>query len=309
MTMAEAPPERRYFVAGQTVEAPRQEAALYVVSTPIGNLGDITLRALETLAGADVIACEDTRVTATLAQRFGLRAPLLPYHEHNAERQRPRLLAALAEGKAVALVSDAGTPLVSDPGYRLVRDVLEAGHRVIPIPGASAPLAALVASGLPSDTLLFAGFLPQKAGQRSRRLAELAAIPATLAFFESPHRLAASLAAMAEVLGDRAAVVARELTKKFETFQRGTLTELAAFYEENPPKGEIVVLIGPPEVQAHEEDAGNVEALLAEALQNMPVAAAAKDVARRTGLDRNEVYKLALALKAPAGDAEEETGS
>ncbi|NBN65687.1 16S rRNA (cytidine(1402)-2'-O)-methyltransferase [Microvirga tunisiensis] len=301
---AETGAGRRYFIGQHAYAAPAQDSALYIVSTPIGNLGDITLRALETLAAADVVACEDTRVTATLMQRFGLKAPLLPYHEHNAERQRPRLLAALAEGQVVALVSDAGTPLVSDPGYRLVRDVLAAGHRVVPIPGASAPLAGLVASGLPTDTLLFAGFLPQKAGARLRRLSELAPMPATLAFFESPHRLAASLAAMAEALGPREAVVARELTKRFETFQRGTLAELAAFYADNPPKGEIVVLVGPPAPQAPAEDADDVEALLRDALARQPVAAAAKEIARRTGRDRTEIYRLALALKAEAGESD-----
>lgn len=306
--MAETPAGRRFFIAEHAFTAPPQESALYIVSTPIGNLGDITIRALETLAAADVIACEDTRVTATLSQRFGLKAPLLPYHEHNAERQRPRLLNALAEGQVVALVSDAGTPLVSDPGYRLVRDVLAAGFKVVPIPGASAPLAGLVASGLPTDTLLFAGFLPQKSGARARRLVELATIPATLAFFESPHRLAASLTAMAESLGERDAVVARELTKRFETFQRGTLTELASFYEANPPKGEIVVIVGPPSQTAPDVDAADVEALLQTALAQMPVAAAAKDVAKRTGRDRAEVYRLALALKAEGSESEGQSG-
>ncbi|WP_439530367.1 16S rRNA (cytidine(1402)-2'-O)-methyltransferase [Pannonibacter sp.] len=306
--MAELLSERRFFIGEHAFAAPAQESALYIVSTPIGNLGDITIRALETLASAHVIACEDTRVTSTLSQRFGLKAPLLPYHEHNAERQRPRLLAALAEGQVVALVSDAGTPLVSDPGYRLVRDVLAAGFKVIPIPGASAPLAALVASGLPSDTLLFAGFLPQKAGARTRRLAELAIIPATLAFFESPHRLAASLAAMAETLGDREAVVARELTKRFETFQRGPLTELFAYYEANPPKGEIVVLVGPPAEVVPEVGEADVEAQLQVALARMSVAAAAKEVARQTGRDRAEVYHMALALKAGGGESDADTG-
>jgi 16S rRNA (cytidine1402-2'-O)-methyltransferase len=303
--MAETSADRRFFIGEHAYNSPAQESALYVVSTPIGNLGDITIRALETLAGADVIACEDTRVTATLTQRFGLKAPLLPYHEHNAERQRPRLLAALAEGQVVALVSDAGTPLVSDPGYRLVRDVLAAGHKVVPIPGASAPLAGLVASGLPTDTLLFAGFLPQKAGARARRLSELATIPATLAFFESPHRLSASLAAMAASLGEREAVVARELTKRFETFQRGTLSELCAYYEANPPKGEIVVLVAPPAEQKPDVDPADVETLLLAALAEMPVAQAAKDVAKRTGRDRAEIYRLALALKAEGGESDD----
>ncbi|ADZ68477.1 16S rRNA (cytidine(1402)-2'-O)-methyltransferase [Polymorphum gilvum] len=304
MTLADGAPARRYILAGHACAAPPLEPALYVVSTPIGNLGDITVRALETLAAADLICCEDTRVTATLTLRFGLAAPLMAYHEHNAERQRPKILAALAEGRTVALVSDAGTPLVSDPGYRLVRAVLEAGHRVVPVPGASAPLAALVASGLPSDTVLFAGFLPQKGGPRARRLAELAAVPATLVLFESPHRLAASLAAMAGALGAREAVVARELTKRFEEFRRGTLAELAAHFAEHPPKGEIVVLVAPAAEAAHEASEEDAEALLRVALADMPVAAAAKDVARRTGLDRKDLYQMALAIKGGGGEEE-----
>lgn len=289
---------RAFFIDDRHFPAPPLEPALYIVSTPIGNLGDITLRALETLAAVDMIACEDTRITATLTGRFGLKVPLLAYHEHNAARQRPRLLAALAEGKAIALVSDAGTPLVSDPGYRLVQDVLQVGHRVVPIPGASAPLAALVAAGLPSDTVLFAGFLPQKTGPRARRLAELATIPATLVFFESPHRLEAALAAMAGTLGpDRPAVIARELTKRFETFVRGDLAALAKRFAEEPVKGEIVVLVGPPGAEA-EPSAEDADALLADALTRLKPAAAAKAVAQSTGLDRRILYQRALAIRS-----------
>ena len=279
--------KNRFSLSEHAFSAPNLEPALYIVSTPIGNLGDITVRALETLAASSMIACEDTRVTSTLTQKFGLKTPLLPYHEHNAEKQRPRILAELEAGKAVALVSDAGTPLVSDPGYRLVRGVLEAGFRVIPIPGASAPLAGLVASGLPSDTVLFAGFLPQKGGPKSKRLQELASVPATLVFFESPHRTGATLEAMAELLGgNRDAVVARELTKRFETFERGSLSGLAQRFEECVPvKGEIVILVGPPEVRP-EADASDMDALLKAALEDMPVSAAAKKVAKATGLDR-----------------------
>lgn len=293
--------ERRYHLSAHAFEAPRLEPALFIVSTPIGNLGDITVRALETLAAASIIACEDTRVTATLTHKFGLKAQLLPYHEHNAEKQRPRLLETLERGEAVALVSDAGTPLVSDPGYRLVRSVLEEGYKVIPIPGASAPMAGLVASGLPSDTVVFAGFLPQKGGPKTTRLNELAAIKATLIFFESPHRLAATLSTMAEVLGpDREAVVARELTKRFETFERGTLEEVAGRYQDATVKGEIVILIGPPE-EKPEAEAEDADALLLEALSDMPVSAAAKKVAKATGLDRGELYKRALSLKDGKG--------
>ncbi|WP_209017506.1 16S rRNA (cytidine(1402)-2'-O)-methyltransferase [Roseibium aggregatum] len=300
----DSPPEQadknRFSISEHAFSAPNLEPALYIVSTPIGNLGDITVRALETLAACAVIACEDTRVTATLTQKFGLKAPLMAYHEHNADKQRPKILAELAEGRAVALVSDAGTPLVSDPGYRLVRDVVAEGFKVIPIPGASAPLAGLVASGLPSDTILFAGFLPQKAGPKTRRLEELAKVPATLIFFESPHRTGATLRLMAGALGaDREAVVARELTKRFETFERGSLETLADAFEDRAVKGEIVILVGPPE-DAPEAEAADLDRLLEEALADMPVSAAAKKVSKATGLDRNEVYRRALELKGAA---------
>jgi len=292
---------RAYAIGGSTIAAPSIEPALYVVATPIGNLGDITVRALETLAAADLVACEDTRVTAVLMKRYGLAAPLLAYHEHNAERQRPRLLAALAEGKRVALVSDAGTPLVSDPGFRLVQEVVAAGFRVVPIPGASAVLAGLVAAGLPTDAFLFAGFLPAKGGQRRRRIGELVQVPATLVFFESPHRLAESLADLAAGLGpDRPAAVARELTKYYETIERGTLGSLAERFAAAAPKGEIVVLVGPPVERA--ASAEEADALLAAALASLPASAAAADVARATGLDRRTLYRRALALKGAAPD-------
>lgn len=288
----------RFSLGEHAFSAPRLEPALYIVSTPIGNLGDITVRALETLAAAGVIACEDTRVTATLTQRFSLKTPLMAYHEHNADKQRPKILETLSAGEAVALVSDAGTPLVSDPGYRLVRDVLAEGFQVVPIPGASAPLAGLVASGLPSDTVLFAGFLPQKGGPKTRRLEELAKIPATLVLFESPHRTGATLQLMSDVLGaDREGVVARELTKRFETFERGTLAELATRFDGAQVKGEIVILIGPPEDRP-EASSADLDSLLLAALGDMPVSAAAKKVAKATGLDRSDVYKRALELKA-----------
>jgi len=293
--------QSRYSLSEHAFTAPKLEPALYIVSTPIGNLGDISVRALETLAAASVIACEDTRVTATLTQRFSLKTPLMAYHEHNADKQRPKILEALEAGEAVALVSDAGTPLVSDPGYRLVRDVLAEGYPVVPIPGASAPLAGLVASGLPSDTILFAGFLPQKGGPKTRRLEELSGIPATLVFFESPHRTGATLTLMSEVLGGgREAVVARELTKRFETFERGTLEELAGRFADTQVKGEIVLMVGPPEDRP-EASSQDLDDLLQSALAEMPVSAAAKKVAKATGLERSEVYKRALDLKAGDG--------
>jgi len=295
-----------YLIDGQRLRAPRIEAGLYIVSTPIGNLRDITLRALATLAAADVIACEDTRVTRVLTRHYGIDTELFAYHEHNADRQRPKLLAALAAGKVVALVSDAGTPLVSDPGFRLVGDVLGAGHRVIPIPGASALLAALVAAALPTDTFLFAGFLPNRTVGRKKRLAALADVPGTLIFYESPHRTADSLADMAEVLGgDRPAVVARELTKTFETVRRGTLASLAeAFGNEPSPKGEIVILIGPP-VDA-EPDADEVDTLLARLLESHPLKEAASLAATATGLPKRDLYQRALELKAEAAEAEDD---
>ncbi|MGE0725362.1 MAG: 16S rRNA (cytidine(1402)-2'-O)-methyltransferase, partial [Alphaproteobacteria bacterium] len=233
----------------------RPAPGLHVVATPIGNRGDITLRAIETLRGADLIACEDTRVTAPFLAGIGVGAPLIAYHDHNAARVRPTIMARLAEGAVVALVSDAGTPLVSDPGFRLVRACIEAGIAVSSLPGASAPLAALVVSGLPTDRFLFAGFPPPKAAARRTMLAGLAAVPATLVLFEGPSRLADSLADMAEMLGDRPAAVARELTKLHEEVRRGSLAALAAHYREaGPPRGEIVVVVGPPAAPAAADD-------------------------------------------------------
>jgi 16S rRNA (cytidine1402-2'-O)-methyltransferase len=285
-----------FFLEGVRIPARPVAPALYIVATPIGNLGDITLRALATLAAADLIACEDTRVTAVLLRHYGIERPLLPYHEHNAAEQRPKLIAALAEGKAVALASDAGTPLVSDPGYRLVADVLADGHKVVPIPGASAVLAALVAAGLPTDTFLFAGFLPPKEVGRRKRLAELASVPGSLVFFESPQRLAASLADMASVLGDRPAAMARELTKAFETIRRGSLAAMASQLAGEPaPKGEIVVVVGPPlEKTLAPED---VDALLRSLLGTKSVRETADEAAVLTGLSRRDLYQRALALK------------
>lgn len=295
-------PRRRTFLIGETeIVARPLEPALYLVATPIGNLGDVTLRALQTLAAADVLACEDTRVTRNLLSRYGIRQRPVPYHEHNAAEAGPRLLAILASGRSVALVSDAGTPLVSDPGYRLVGEAIEAGLRVVPIPGASAPLAALVASGLPSDAFFFAGFLPVKDGQRRQRLEELKAIPGTLLFFESPRRLDDSLAAMADVLGDRAAVVGRELTKTFEEFRRGTLIALAAHYgETDSPKGEVVVCVGPPLASA--EAPRDIDRLLLSLAAEMPASKAAAEAARLTGEGKPGLYRRLLELKEQGGE-------
>jgi 16S rRNA (cytidine1402-2'-O)-methyltransferase len=293
--------QRSFRLHNMAVPARPQEPGLYLVATPIGNLGDITLRALETLAGADVLACEDTRVTRVLLDRYGIQNRPYAYHEHNADEAGPRLLAALEQGKSVALVSDAGTPLVSDPGYRLAQSAIEAGYRVIPIPGASAPLAALVGSGLPNDAFLFAGFLPTKDKARRDRLSEFAAAPATLMFFESPHRIGATLIAAADVLGgDRQASVCRELTKTYEEFRRGTLAELAAHYAEvDNVKGEIVLVVGPPPERPVEQ--ADVDAILADLSQSMPTAKAAAEAARMTGLPRKELYQRLLDRKAGDG--------
>lgn len=283
-----------FLLAGTRVKAPRLAAGLHVVATPIGNLGDITLRALETLAGADVIACEDTRISRRLLERYGISTPLVPYHDHNGASARPRLLARLAAGDRIALISDAGTPLVSDPGYKLVVEAAEAGHKVTPLPGASALLAALVAAGLPTDCFLFDGFLPPKAGQRRNRVTALANVPATLVFYESGPRLAESLADLAQTLGPRPAAVCRELTKAFEDVRRGTLDALAASYEGQSPKGEIVLVIGPP----LEEAAGDadVDAALTRALAQSSLKDAVATVTALTGRTKREVYARALAL-------------
>ncbi|WP_018697592.1 16S rRNA (cytidine(1402)-2'-O)-methyltransferase [Amorphus coralli] len=284
-------------------DAPTLEPGLYIVATPIGHLDDITLRALKTLAAADLVCCEDTRVTRVLLERYGIRAHTTSYHEHNAVRQRPKLMERLAAGQAIALVSDAGTPLVSDPGFRLVEDVAAAGHRVFPIPGASALTASLMAAGLPTDTVVFLGFLPSKSGPRRRRLETFSRQPASLVFYESPNRLAQALEDASEICGpDRPAAVCRELTKRFETVTRGPLAELCAAYPAGATvKGEIAVVIAPPpEETTSAEDA---EALLAAALGRLPAGKAAAEVARITGRERQELFKMALSLKAaPAED-------
>ncbi|WP_416334195.1 16S rRNA (cytidine(1402)-2'-O)-methyltransferase [Agrobacterium cavarae] len=293
---------KSFRIAGVSVPARPLENALYLVATPIGNLGDITLRALETLSSADVLACEDTRVTRILLERYGIRNRPYAYHEHNAQEVGPRLIAALEAGKSVALVSDAGTPLVSDPGYRLGQLALDAGYRVVPIPGASAPLAALVGSGMPSDAFLFAGFLPVKDRGKRDRFAELSKIPATLIFFESPHRIGASVRVAAEVLGrERRAVVCRELTKTFEEFRRGTLGELADYYDEDRTvKGEIVLLVEPPSYDDI-PDIEDVEKLLKDLVSTMPAAKAAAEAAKLTGLPRKELYQRLLDMKDSHG--------
>jgi 16S rRNA (cytidine1402-2'-O)-methyltransferase len=269
-------------------------AGLYVVATPIGNLGDISQRAIDTLRGCALIACEDTRVTATLARRFALTAPLTPYHEHNADAARPGLITRAREA-AVALVSDAGTPLISDPGYRLVAECRAQGIPVLPIPGACAAIAALSVAGLATDRFLFAGFLPSKSSARRTMLRELASIKATLVFYESPARLAESLRDMAEYLGDRQASIARELTKLHESHYAGSLSQLAGQFASQEVRGELVVCVAPPMPEAPAESV-DVDALLREALTGASLKQAVADVTARTGLPRKQVYARALAL-------------
>ncbi|RMH46754.1 MAG: 16S rRNA (cytidine(1402)-2'-O)-methyltransferase [Alphaproteobacteria bacterium] len=285
--------------AGGGVGAVPPAPGLWLVATPIGAARDITLRALDILAGADVLAAEDTRRTRHLLDIHGIALrgrPILPYHDHNGPQMRPVILGHLARGASVAYVSDAGTPLVADPGYRLVAEAIAAGHPVHAAPGPSAVLAALCVSGLPTDRFMFAGFLPPKPAARARFLARLAAVPATLVLMEAPHRLAEGLAAMAEALGpDRPAAICRELTKLHEEVRRGALGELAAGLAAAPrPRGEIVLVVGPP------ADAGTAEAdldtALHDALARMSLKDAVQAVAAATGLPRRRVYARALAL-------------
>jgi len=269
---------------------------LYIVATPIGNLGDLSPRAADILARADLIAAEDTRVTAKLLRHIGAERPMIPYHDHNADRVRPGLVARLG-GEAIALVSDAGTPMISDPGFKLVRDARSAGERIVTIPGPCAAVAALTLAGLPTDRFLFLGFLPSKEKARADAIAEVAGIRASLVLYESGPRLGATLAALAKGLGNREAAVAREISKAFEECVAGTLEDLAERYAEQGPKGEIVIVVGPPG-EAPRPEVEDLDALLREALERLPVAKAAKEVAAATGLDRHDLYNRALDLKA-----------
>jgi 16S rRNA (cytidine1402-2'-O)-methyltransferase len=299
---AGAPPAaRRYAVKGQAIEAPALAPGLHVVATPIGNLRDITLRALETLAAADLIACEDTRVTRKLIDHYGITTPLTPYHEHNAAEARPKILARLADGAAVALVSDAGTPLISDPGFKLARAAAAAGHTVTALPGASAVLAALTVSALPTDRFVFEGFLPAREGQRRKRIDEIKLIPATLVLFETGPRIAAALADLAAALGPREAAVCRELTKMYEEIRRGDLATLARDYgAAEEPRGEIVIVIAPPGAPA--PDAADLDTLLRQALGRVSLKEAVGEIAAVTGRPRREVYQRALALSQDSED-------
>ncbi len=268
---------------------------LYIVATPIGNLGDLSPRASEILLGADLVAVEDSRVTAGLFRHLGAKGKMTPYHDHNADAVRPGLVARMAT-EAIALVSDAGTPLISDPGFKLVRDARAAGHPVTTIPGPCAAIAALTLAGLPTDRFLFLGFLPAKLHARAEAIAEIAGVRATLVLYESGPRLSACLAALAEGLGDREAAVAREISKKFEECVTGSLTQLAERYAEAPPKGEIVVVVAPPGAPAP-TSADDADAALAEALTRLPASKAAGEVAKKLGLDRKALYARAMAMK------------
>ncbi|HVT55462.1 MAG TPA: 16S rRNA (cytidine(1402)-2'-O)-methyltransferase [Xanthobacteraceae bacterium] len=284
-------------MAERAIEKITLAPGLYVVATPIGNLADISLRALATLQSADLVLCEDTRVTLKLLDRYGLKPKLFAYHEHNAAAMRPKILKELAAERAVALVSDAGTPLISDPGFKLVAEALESGFRVYPVPGASALLAALVAAGLPTDRFFFEGFLPPKSGQRKNRVAELKTIPSTLVLYETGPRLGESLRDLSGVLGAREAAVCRELTKTFEEVRRGSLDELAAHVEASgAPKGEIVIVVAPPDA-AEPISSEELDDKLKRALERGSLKDAVALVTEETGMKRRDVYARALVLE------------
>jgi len=268
-------------------------AGLYIVATPIGNLGDLSPRAAAVLAQADAIAVEDSRVTAKLLNHLGIKRPMIPYHDHNADAVRPGLIARLG-GEAIALVSDAGTPLISDPGYKLVRDARAAGHAVTTLPGPCAMIAGLTLAGLPTDRILFMGFLPSKAAAREASISEIAGIRATLVFYESGPRLHATLKALAALLGPRPAAVAREVSKLHEEVVDGTLDALAERYAGAAPKGEITLVVGPP---LADDGPIDIDAALKEALMRLSPAQAAAEVARASGHDRRALYTRALAIK------------
>ena len=291
--------DRKYIIGANAYEAPALEPALYLVATPIGNLGDITLRAIETIAAADVLACEDTRVTRILLDRYGIHQKPIVYQEHNVEEAGKKLLGALEDNQSVALVSDAGMPLISDPGFRLVAEAREKNIKIVPVPGASAALTALIATGLPTDSFFFSGFLPTKSMQRKARLEELGAIPASLIFYESPHRVSATLSDMVEVFGkDRRGAICREMTKKFETVDVAPLSELHERYNDSEKiRGEIVIIVEPPSKQQEKFDTEEIDKLLIELAKDFSAAKAAAEAARITGHKKTELYKRLLSLK------------
>ncbi|MCP3474522.1 16S rRNA (cytidine(1402)-2'-O)-methyltransferase [Bradyrhizobium sp. CCGUVB1N3] len=293
---AAEPAARGFAIGAHHFSAAKAAPGLHLVATPIGNLGDITLRALETLAGVDIIACEDTRITRRLTERYGITAQLKPYHEHNAEAARPKILEALAQGGSIALVSDAGTPLISDPGFKLVREVSAAGHAVYALPGPSSVLAALSVAALPTDRFFFEGFLPAKSTARRKRLSELARIDATLVLFDSGNRVQETLADLAEVMGNREAAICRELTKLHEEISRSSLGELASGADSLETRGEFVLVIGPPAADAQEMTPEALDDLLREQLATSSVKDAVAHAVELSGRPRREVYARALEL-------------
>ena len=297
---------RTFSLGGHVLTAPKAVPGLHLVATPIGNLGDITIRALETLAGVDIIACEDTRMTRRLTERYGIQALLKPYHEHNAAQARPVILQKLAQGASIALVSDAGTPLISDPGFKLVREVAATGHAITSIPGPSAVLAALTVAGLPTDRFYFDGFLPPKGGARRARLKELATIDATLILFEGGSRIADALADLAEVMGDREGAVCRELTKLHEDIRRAPLVTLAADAGRLETRGEFVIVVAPPPEGSQQLSAGDVDDILRAAMKTQSVKDAVAHAVELSGRPKREVYARALELaRQDAGDEED----
>jgi 16S rRNA (cytidine1402-2'-O)-methyltransferase len=307
-TSATAPQDERprsFTVVQSTVTVSRPSAGLYLVATPIGNLSDITLRALETLAGCDVIACEDSRVTRRLTGKFLISTPLTPYHEHNADAARPKLLQRLAEGAAIALVSDAGTPLISDPGFKLVRAAAEAGFAITPIPGPSAVLAALTAAGLPTDRFFFDGFLPPKEGARRARIRELAAIDATLVLFEGGSRIADCLTDLAAAMGERDGAICRELTKLHEEVRRAPLRELAANAARLETRGEFVIVVGPPAADAQRMSADELDTVLTDAMKTRSLKDAVAQAVELSLRPKREVYARALELAKRTGGNDE----
>ena len=287
---------KTFSINGHVLNAPKPVPGLYLVATPIGNLTDITLRALETLAGVDLIACEDTRITHRLTERYLISAPLTPYHEHNATAARPKILEKLAQGASVALVSDAGTPLISDPGFKLVREACAAGHAVIAVPGASSVLTALSVAALPTDRFFFEGFLPSKQTARRTRLAELARIDATLVVFESGNRVQDTLADLADIMGAREAAICRELTKLHEEISRAPIADLAAGADKLETRGEFVLVIGPPAAAAKVMAENDLDDVLRASLERDSVKDAVAHAVEISGRPRREVYARALEL-------------
>jgi 16S rRNA (cytidine1402-2'-O)-methyltransferase len=287
---------RTFSIGSHVLTAPKPVPGLHLVATPIGNLGDITLRALETLAGVDIIACEDTRITRRLTERYAISAELKPYHEHNAATARPKILQRLAQGASIALVSDAGTPLISDPGFKLVREVCAAGHAVIAVPGASSVLTALSVAALPTDRFFFEGFLPPKEHARRTRLTELARIDATLVLFESGNRVQDTLADLADIMGGRDAAICRELTKLHEDITRAPVSELAKLADTLETRGEFVLVIGPPPADAQMMAEGDLDDLLRASLARDSVKDAVAHAVELSGRPRRAVYARALEL-------------